>query len=184
MLSATSASKFARCPSTLGVCEPLAAVQSRQPLQLLEVARRHVDHRHQLRANRANSQQFQLRLRHLGRRAQAFLVGRVTCQRARDGVGLRRGFQVELQGEGQAVAERVAAGLPRSCAINSLGQAETIGNIDVSRCLSHAIVSIFERDDGLYQIGLHDDAAGPFVSRKFAEAVAAQGEGHHALATS
>ena len=40
--------KFARCPSTLGVCEPLVAVQSRQPLQLLEVARRHVDHRHQL----------------------------------------------------------------------------------------------------------------------------------------
>jgi hypothetical protein len=64
------------------------------------------------------------------------------------------------------------AGLPRSCAINSLGQTETIGNIDVSRCLSHAIVSIFERDDGKFSIGLADDAPGPFESRRFAEAVA------------
>ena len=33
---------------------------------------------------------------------------------------------------------------------------------------------IVERDDGLFQIGLDDDAAGPFESRKFAEAVAAR----------
>src|ERR1700729_4016148 len=66
MQSAASASKFARCPSTLGVCEPLVAVQSRQPRQLFEVARRQVDHRRQLGTNRADSQQFVLRLRHLG----------------------------------------------------------------------------------------------------------------------
>src|SRR5229473_293178 len=30
-------SKFARCPSTLGVCEPLVAVQSRQPPQGLQI---------------------------------------------------------------------------------------------------------------------------------------------------
>jgi hypothetical protein len=33
---------------------------------------------------------------------------------------------------------------------------------------------IIERDDGRYQIGLNDDAAGPFESRLFAEAVAAR----------
>jgi hypothetical protein len=43
---------------------------------------------------------------------------------------------------------------------------------------------IIERDDGRYQIGLHDDAPGPFESREFAEAVAAQGEGRDALAAS
>ncbi|MET4219821.1 glutamine cyclotransferase [Bradyrhizobium sp. LB14.3] len=31
---------------------------------------------------------------------------------------------------------------------------------------------IIQRDDGLYQLGWHDDAAGPFESRQFAEAVA------------
>jgi hypothetical protein len=30
-----------------------------------------------------------------------------------------------------------------------------------------------QRDDGRYQIGLTDDAAGPFETRSFAEAVAA-----------
>jgi hypothetical protein len=30
---------------------------------------------------------------------------------------------------------------------------------------------IFERDDGMFQIGLADDAPGPFESRSFAEAV-------------
>lgn len=32
---------------------------------------------------------------------------------------------------------------------------------------------IIERDDGRYQIGLHDDAPRPFPTRIFAEAVAA-----------
>jgi hypothetical protein len=42
---------------------------------------------------------------------------------------------------------------------------------------------IVERDDGRFQIGLDDAvAAGPFESRHFAEAVAAQ-EVRHALAT-
>jgi hypothetical protein len=52
-------------------------------------------------------------------------------------------------------------------------------------CPSWPDPRVVERDDGLYQIGLHDDAAGPFESRKFAETVAAKGEGRrHALATS
>jgi hypothetical protein len=80
---------LARCPSTLGVCEPLVAVQSRQPLQLLEVNRPQVDHRHQLCTNRADSQQFQLRLRHLGGGHPLFFAGVITRQRAADGVGLR-----------------------------------------------------------------------------------------------
>jgi hypothetical protein len=42
---------------------------------------------------------------------------------------------------------------------------------------------VVERDDGLFQIGWHDDAAGPFENRQFAESVAV-GEGRHALATS
>jgi hypothetical protein len=33
---------------------------------------------------------------------------------------------------------------------------------------------IVERDDGGYQIGLHDDAPGPFPNRQFAQAVAEQ----------
>jgi hypothetical protein len=31
---------------------------------------------------------------------------------------------------------------------------------------------VVEREDGLFQIGWHDDAAGPFESRAFAESVA------------
>jgi hypothetical protein len=40
--------------------------------------------------------------------------------------------------------------------------------------LSHSIVSreIVERDDGLWSIGYHDEAAGPFPSRQFALQVA------------
>jgi hypothetical protein len=34
--------------------------------------------------------------------------------------------------------------------------------------------SIVQRDDGLFQIGLADDAPGPFESRRFAQAVAAR----------
>jgi hypothetical protein len=34
---------------------------------------------------------------------------------------------------------------------------------------------IVERDDGRYQIGLDDDAPGPFESRGFAESVALAG---------
>jgi hypothetical protein len=33
---------------------------------------------------------------------------------------------------------------------------------------------VFERDDGRFQIGLGDDAPGPFESRRFAEAVGAR----------
>jgi hypothetical protein len=36
---------------------------------------------------------------------------------------------------------------------------------------------IVERDDGQYQIGLNDDAAGPFESRRFAESFALAGRG-------
>ena len=36
------------------------------------------------------------------------------------------------------------------------------------------VVDLVERDDGLFQIGIGDDAAGPFPSRSFAQAVAAQ----------
>ena len=46
--------------------EPFVAVKRRQALELFEVARRQVDLRHQIRANRTDAQQFQLRLRHLG----------------------------------------------------------------------------------------------------------------------
>ena len=34
-----------------------------------------------------------------------------------------------------------------------------------------------QRDDGMFALGWHDDAAGPFASREFAAAVAAKGEG-------
>jgi len=34
--------------------------------------------------------------------------------------------------------------------------------------------SIVQRDDGMWSIGWHDDAHGPFESRAFAEAVAAR----------
>ena len=37
---------------------------------------------------------------------------------------------------------------------------------------------IVERDDGMYQLGWHDDAAGPFASRACAEAVAAKTKTH------
>jgi hypothetical protein len=43
--------------------------------------------------------------------------------------------------------------------------------------------SVVERDDGMFAIGWHDGAAGPFESRTFAQAVAAKGEGRHAPAT-
>jgi hypothetical protein len=43
---------------------------------------------------------------------------------------------------------------------------------------------VVQRDDGSFAIGWHDGAAGPFESRRFAEAVAAKGEGRRALATS
>jgi hypothetical protein len=43
---------------------------------------------------------------------------------------------------------------------------------------------IIQCDDGMFAIGSGDDADGPFESRRFAEAVATQGEGRHALATS
>jgi len=33
---------------------------------------------------------------------------------------------------------------------------------------------IVQRDDGRWQIGLHDDAPGPFESRQFAQAIAAR----------
>jgi hypothetical protein len=36
---------------------------------------------------------------------------------------------------------------------------------------------VVERDDGRYQIGLDDDAPGPFESRRFAESVAITGSG-------
>jgi hypothetical protein len=37
---------------------------------------------------------------------------------------------------------------------------------------------IVERDDGRFQIGLHDDAPGPFPTRSFAQSVIR--EAHHA----
>ena len=33
---------------------------------------------------------------------------------------------------------------------------------------------IIERDDGMFELGWHDEAAGPFETREFAAAVAAQ----------
>ena len=35
------------------------------------------------------------------------------------------------------------------------------------------IALVHQRDDGRYQVGLADDAAGPFDTRAFAEAIAA-----------
>jgi hypothetical protein len=40
------------------------------------------------------------------------------------------------------------------------------------------MAQVFQRDDGLYQIGLTDDAPGPFESRMFAEAVASMTTSH------
>jgi hypothetical protein len=42
---------------------------------------------------------------------------------------------------------------------------------------------VIERDDGRFQIGFSDDAAGPFESRRFAESVATKEGQRHALAT-
>jgi len=42
---------------------------------------------------------------------------------------------------------------------------------------------IVQRDDGMFALGWHDGADGPFESRMLAEAVAAKGEGRHASAT-
>jgi hypothetical protein len=36
------------------------------------------------------------------------------------------------------------------------------------------MAQVFQRDDGLWSIGITDDAPGPFESRAFAEAVALQ----------
>jgi hypothetical protein len=36
------------------------------------------------------------------------------------------------------------------------------------------LLDIYQRDDGLFQLGLNDDAAGPFRTRDFAAAVAAK----------
>jgi hypothetical protein len=41
---------------------------------------------------------------------------------------------------------------------------------------------VVERDDGMFQVGLHEDAAGPFQTRDFAQAIV-DGEGPHALAS-
>ena len=41
---------------------------------------------------------------------------------------------------------------------------------------------IVQRDDGLWSIGWHDDAGGPFESRRFALAVAANQEARRARA--
>ena len=41
--------------------------------------------------------------------------------------------------------------------------------------MSPAAALIVQRDDGRYQIGIPDDAPGPFESRQFAEAVAIRG---------
>ena len=39
---------------------------------------------------------------------------------------------------------------------------------------------VIERDDGKFGIGFHDDAAGPFPTRHFAEAVRLRGSRHQA----
>jgi hypothetical protein len=68
------------------------------------------------------------------------------------------------------------AGLQQSSQLKHLAKAETARFHDVSQYLSHAIVSqpIVERDDGLWAIGWHEGAAGPFWTRDFAVADAAQ----------
>jgi hypothetical protein len=45
---------------------------------------------------------------------------------------------------------------------------------ELSERYSAGISDIFQRDDGLFQIGLDDDAAGPFRTRDFAAAVVAK----------
>jgi hypothetical protein len=50
-------------------------------------------------------------------------------------------------------------------------------NSDLSECATTIFIPpplIVERDDGRYQLGLDDDAPGPFESRRFAESVAAR----------
>jgi hypothetical protein len=56
-------------------------------------------------------------------------------------------------------------GLHRQTSLNT--QIEPLG---LFAALSNLIV---QRDDGMWSIGWHDDAAGPFESRRFAESVAA-----------
>ena len=67
-------------------------VQSRQPPQSLDIAGRQVYRRYQFRTDRADPQKLDLGLCQLGCRQRLFLVGLITGQRSRDGVGLLIGF--------------------------------------------------------------------------------------------
>jgi hypothetical protein len=40
---------------------------------------------------------------------------------------------------------------------------------------------VVQRDDGMWSIGWHDDADGPFPTRNFAEAVGLRGTRHHSI---
>ncbi|MHC2247833.1 hypothetical protein [Bradyrhizobium elkanii] len=69
------------------------------------------------------------------------------------------------------------AGLAHSIKFKWLAKSETTDFLDLSRCLSHSLVSVYrcpivQRDDGLFQLGTGDDAPGPFESRNLAAAVA------------
>jgi hypothetical protein len=67
------------------------------------------------------------------------------------------------------------AGLPRANNFSGLKcQTSPSAQIDPQRLFPALSNLIVERDDGMFAIGWHDDADGPFESRRFAESVAAR----------
>jgi hypothetical protein len=69
-----------------------------------------------------------------------------------------------------------AEGMPSTSIFNILNcQPNVKAHFDPQRVIPALSNPIVERDDGRFQIGLHDDASGPFETRCFAEAVAIRG---------
>jgi hypothetical protein len=63
--------------------------------------------------------------------------------------------------------------MPSASSPNALDcQTSTKAHFDAQRVFPALSNLILERDDGRFQIGLVDDAPGPFETRRFAEAVA------------
>lgn len=63
--------------------------------------------------------------------------------------------------------------MPSASNINDLDcQTSLMAHVDPQRLFPALSTLIVERDDGRHQAGLRDDAAGPFETRRLAEAVA------------
>ena len=62
--------------------------------------------------------------------------------------------------------------IPNKCRTLA-GNAKVVG-VDSHNHILPQPITVIERDDGMFQIGFADDAPGPFSTRQFAAAVAAQ----------